>query len=443
MVLDNTVHTTKLNPDDLRDIWPVLTMDDRLEGFRLLEREDAADFFSGLSSQEQADVILSLSNGEQRLWIRQLAPDDAADVLQIAPDNERPELMNLLGDRTRQEVIALLAYDEDEAGGLMSPRFARLRPDLTVDEAIDYLRRQAGNQLETIYYAYVLNRDQKLLGVVSFRELFAAKGDVPVREVMVDDFVSVTEDEDQEEVGRLMSIHDIMAIPVLDAHGTMKGIITYDDIADVMEEEVTEDIHKMGGLQSLETPYLQTGIGTMVRKRGVWLSILLVGEMLTTTALARYEAEIARAVVLTLFIPLIISSGGNAGSQATTLIIRAMALNEVRLKDWWRVMWREFASGLCLGGILAVLGLARVLLGEALFHSYGEHAFLLSLAVGISLIGVVTWGALIGSALPLILDKLKLDPAAASAPFVATLVDVFGLVIYFSVAEIILRGTML
>ncbi|MEW5725744.1 MAG: magnesium transporter [Thermodesulfobacteriota bacterium] len=432
-----------LTMQELRDGWPVLSLEDRVTGFNLLSRDDAEEFFLSLGSQEQADLILSLAPRERRLWVRQLAPDDAADLLQEVPRESRDQIMSLLEERTGREVVALLAYAEDAAGGLMSPRFARVRPDSTTDEAIKYLRQQARHQLETIYYGYVLNSDQHLVGVVSFRDLFTAPGERLVREVMKTDFISVPEEMDQEEVARLMSLHDLLAIPVVDGQGRMKGIVTFDDIADAIEEEATEDMQKLGGMEALETPYLQTGFWQMVRKRAVWLSVLLLGEMLTTTAMGVYQLEIARALVLTLFVPLIISSGGNSGSQATTLVIRAMALGEVKLRDWWRVMWRELFSGLALGVILAVFGLLRILFGQLFFQGYGEHAGYLALTLAASLVGVVTWGTVSGSTLPFLLRRLNFDPASASAPLVATMVDVVGLVIYFSLAELILRGTLL
>jgi magnesium transporter len=312
-----------------------------------------------------------------------------------------------------------------------------------VDEALGYLRRQALERVDTLYYAYVLDPEQRLLGVVSVRELFVAPADKRVMEVMVHDVITVTEETDQEEVGRLLAEHDLLAIPVVDREKRLKGIVTLDDIVDVVTQEATEDIQKLGGMQALEEPYLQAGLGRMIRKRGVWLSALFLGEMLTATAMARYEEEIARAVVLALFVPLIISSGGNSGSQAATLVIRAMAVGEVRVQDWWRVMWREAASGLALGSVLGIIGLARILTWEAFFGLYGEHALLLGLTVAVSLLGVVLWGTLAGSMLPFVLRSLGLDPASASAPFVATLVDVSGILIYFTAASLILRGTLL
>ncbi|WP_433933142.1 magnesium transporter [Sorangium cellulosum] len=423
--------------------WPDLGSEERAQAYRRLRREDAEDFFQGLSSADQAALLAALTKGERRLWLRLLAPDDVADMLHEAPPGEQEELLSLLDEPTRREVSALLAYAEDEAGGLMSPWFARVRPEATVDEAISYLKRQARDHLETIYYGYVLDAEQRLLGVVSLRQLMIAPGHRRVSDVMKTDVVSVTEDVDQEAVARRFAEHDLVAIPVVDGEGRMKGIVTADDIVDVVEEEATEDIQKLGGMQALDAPYLRTPLLRMLGKRAGWLSALFLGELLTATAMGHYEDEIARAVVLALFVPLIISSGGNSGSQATTLVIRAMALGEIRLADFWRVCRRELASGLALGGILGAIGFARVVAWEKLFGSYGQHYRLIALTVAISLIGVVTWGTLSGALLPFVLRALRFDPASASAPFVATLVDVSGLVIYFSAAELLLRGVLL
>jgi magnesium transporter len=430
-------------PHDLRDAWPVLSREERVESFRQVPHATADDFFLSLSSQEQAELLLALAPGERRTWMRLLAPDDAVDVVQAVPQAEREALLAELDEATRLEVQVLQAYAEDEAGGLMNPRFARVRPEMTIDEAISYLRKQTREKVETVYYAYVLAPRQHLLGVVSLRQLFQAAPDKRVADVMRRDVVSVTEDTDQESVGRLFSEQGLMAIPVVDAERRMKGIVTVDDIVQVVQEEATEDIQKVGGMEALDAPYFEVGLLDMLRKRAGWLLILFVGEMLTATAMGHFEDEIARAVVLALFVPLIISSGGNSGSQATTLIIRSLALTEVRLRDWWRVARREVLAGLALGAILGSVGIARILLWQVLFHTYGEHSVMVALTVGLSLVGVVTWGTFAGSMLPFVLRRLGFDPASASAPFVATLVDVSGLVIYFSVAAILLRGTLL
>ncbi len=432
-----------LKAEELRQVWPILNTEERLEGFNLLGRGEAHDFFLGSSPRSQAMILGACPNNEQRLWLRLLAPDDVADLLQEFSPEGRGPLFDLLDETTRREVAGLLAYEEDQAGGLMSPRFARVRPDIRVAVAIGYGRRQARDRLEMIYYVYVLDAEQHLLGVVSFRELLTAPGEKLVRDVMQKDVVKVPDDMDQESVAKVIAGQDILAVPVVDAEGRMKGIVTVDDVVDVVQEEATEDIQKLGGMQALDIPYMQTGFRSMLRKRAPWLAVLFIGEMFTATAMKQYEHELAQALVLMLFVPLIISSGGNSGSQATTLVIRAMALGEVRLRDWWRIVRREATIGLALGSILAILGLLRVVVADSLFDNYGEHSFLIGLTVAASLVGVVLCGTLSGSMLPLILKKLGLDPASASAPFVATLVDVAGLAIYFNVAAVILRGSLL
>jgi magnesium transporter len=430
--------------EHLRDAWAGMSADERVSGFFALPREEQDGFFLSLSPRAQAQILRGLpDDARRRSCIRILAPDDAADVLQELEPDERTRLRDLLDETTRHEVNALLAYAEDHAGGLMSPRFARVRPDMLVTEAIRYLERQARDRLETIYYAYALDAEQRLVGVCSFRELFAAAPESTVREILHANPIAVREDMDQEEIAALFRRYGFLALPVVDASSRMKGIITIDDIVHVVHEEATEDAQKFGGMEALEAPYLQTRLWQLVRKRGGWLALLFLGEMLTATAMGRFESEIARAVVLALFIPLIVSSGGNAGSQASTLIIRAMALGEVKLRDWWRIVRREFASGLALGVFLALIGVVRILVWQAAFHSYGEHAGLVAVTVGLSLVGVVLWGTLSGAMLPFVLRSLHADPASASAPFVATLVDVSGLVIYFEIARVVLGGTLL
>jgi magnesium transporter len=434
---------TPLDAIELLEAWPILSPEERLEGWSLLPHAEAEDFLLSLPTRHQADLIVQLSPVARRSWMRLLPPDDAADVVQSAPHSEQQLLLGLLDEPTRKEVSALLAYAEDDAGGLMNPRFARLRPDMSIDEAITYLRRQARERIETIYYVYVLDADQRLLGVITFRELLLALPSRTVRDIMHTEVVTAHENMDQEALSRLFAESHFLAIPVVDDERRVKGIVTVDDIMHVVQEEATEDIQKIGGMEALDAPYLQIGFGRMIRKRGGWLSALFLGEMLTATAMGYFEAEIARAVVLALFVPLIISSGGNSGSQATTLVIRAMALGEVKLRDWWRVIRREFVSGLGLGLILGTIGLARIVIWHGVFGVYGEHYLLVALTVSASLVGVVLWGTLAGSMLPFILRRLGLDPASASAPFVATLVDVSGLIIYFSVATVILTGTLL
>jgi magnesium transporter len=428
---------------ELYDAWPVLSLDERVEGFEFLQRDQADDFFLQLSARDRAHLVLALPPGERRLWMRLLAPDDAADVSQEAPGEEREGLLALLDDATRREVKGLLDYAEDEAGGLMNTRYSRLRADMSVGEAISYLRRDAQHREKSVYYVYVVDAEERLLGVVSFRDLIVASPDKSVKEVMHTDVISARDDLDQEALSKLFMRHHLLMMPIVDAEGRIKGVVSVDDIVHVVQDDATEDIQKLGGVETLEGPYLQVPLLRMIRKRAGWLAALFLGEMLTATAMGQFEAEIARAVVLALFVPLIISSGGNSGSQATTLVIRAMALGELRIRDWWRVIRRELVTGLGLGVILASIGLVRILLWQFLFNAYGDHYFLVAMTVALSLTGVVLWGSLVGSILPFILRGLGFDPASASAPFVATLVDVTGLVIYFTVAAVVLRGTLL
>ena len=433
-----------LAADDLQETWRILTTEDRLEAFLDLPRAEAEDFFLDLSARDQYELISAMPVAQRRSWMRLLPPDDAVDVVQEAEEHsERYELLALLDEQTKNEVTALLAYAEDDAGGLMTPSYARVRPDVSVDEAIAYLRRQGRDRLEQVNYVYVLDADQRLLGIMSFRDLFTAAPSRTVRDIMSADIVSAQEDTDQEALGQLFAQHDLQAIPVVDAEGRMKGIVTVDDIVDVLQEEATEDIQKIGGTEALDAPYLEVTFGEMLKKRVVWLAVLFVGESLTAIAMGRFEDEIAKAVVLTLFIPLIISSGGNSGSQASTLVIRAMALGEVTLSDWWRVVSREIIQGFSMGAILAVLGFLRVVAWQSAFHSYGEHYVRVAIAVSLSVVGVVMFGTMVGSMLPFILKRIGLDPASASAPFVATLVDVTGIVIYFTFASLLLRGVLL
>ncbi len=343
---------------------------------------------------------------------------------------------------TSKEVTALLAYAEDEAGGLMSTRYARLRQHMTADEAVSYLRRQARDKIETIYYAYCLDPAQRLLGVVSFRDLFAADPKKTVAEIMETDVIRVLDGTDQETVSRIFAEHDLTVVPVVDADGKMKGIVTVDDIVDVVQEEATEDAQKFGGMAALEMPYLQSSRREMLWKRGLWLVILLIGSTLTASAMGAFQGQIDRVPLLAMFIPMIISTGGNSGSQASTLMIRAMALGEVRAADWWLVLRRELGLGIMLGGVLGVVALVRVLIWGAA-GSYGEHFVLIAVTCGISVIGCTLCGTLAGAMLPFILRKLGADPASASAPFVATLVDVSGILIYFGIANVVLTGVLL
>ncbi|MEO5509350.1 MAG: magnesium transporter [Longimicrobiales bacterium] len=432
------------DPVGLREAWWQIANDARVAEFRRLDAEDGEEFFFDLAPRDQADLLLLMTTAERRLWLRLLAPDDAADVIQeTEEDEDRNALLAVLDSATRKEVSALMAYEEDEAGGLMSSRFARVRPDMTADEAISYLRRQASSalQIETIYYVYVLDAQQRLLGIATFRELFAAPGDRFVRDVMETDIITVPEEMDQEAVARIFAEQDVIALPVVDEQGRMQGLITVDDIVDVVEEEATEDIQKYGGMEVLDEPYLRIAFGLLLRKRVVWLIILFVCGLITVRVLSGFEADFGKVAGLIAFLPLVISCGGNSGSQASTLVIRAMTLGEVRLRDWWRVARREIAMGLALGAILASIGTARVLIGHWLHFDVLQDFTDFALTVSISVTAVVLVGSLIGSMLPFVLRRFGLDPASASGPMVATIMDATGVVLYFSVANVFFHLT--
>jgi len=425
------------------DIWPSLTLEQRRVFFSELPSETATDLFLDLSTEFQAELILEMSDAQKRIWLRVLPPDDAADLIQTYETSEREKLLALLDGPAREDVTALLFYAEDVAGGLMNNRFIRLRPDVPVDVALRYFRMQSARAVEFIDYAYVLSPDQKLLGVVTLRSLLMAPPDQMVADLMNTQVESVPEKMDQEEVSQAFSKLGIKAMPVVDENGIIRGIVTVDDIVQVVQEEATEDIQKLGGVEALDEPYLKISIFRMIRKRAGWLVVLFFSEMLTATAMGYFEYEIHKAVVLALFIPLIISSGGNSGSQAASLVIRSLALREFSPRDWFKVLGREIVAGVSLGVILGAIGLCRIILWPTRNQVYGEHYMLIGFTVAGSLVGIVLWGSLAGSMLPLILRRLGLDPATASAPFVATIVDVTGILIYFSVASAILGGTLL
>lgn len=388
----------------------------------ILERTDpdrAAQILTGLSADERTDIIQQMGQHECRRTLSHLAPE------------------------IRTELDHLLQYPPHTAGGIMTTELVRLSPDMTVSEALKHIRTVA-REKESIYACYILEPvTHRLLGAVSLRDLVMAEIDRPVTEIMRRKPVTVGVLDDQEIVAQKIAKYNLLAVPVLEKDGNVVGFVTVDDVIDVMIEEQTEDIQKIGGMEALDEPYLQITLNRMVRKRASWLVILFLGEMLTATAMGFFEKEIEKAVVLALFVPLIISSGGNSGSQAATLIVRALAVGEVTLADWWRVIRREIYSGLALGAILGTIGFFRITIWSMFSPIYGPNWLLVALTVGLALIGIVLWGTLAGSTLPFILRRLGIDPATSSAPFVATLVDVTGLVIYFSVAAIILRGTLL
>ncbi|WP_291912583.1 magnesium transporter [Chitinophaga sp. CB10] len=402
----------------------------------------AAAAFRILDFPLQEDVIKSLAPAKIAELLNELPADDRTSFLEELPSEAVKELIKLLDPEERRITLSLLGYKENSVGRIMTPDYIAVREEWTVKQVLDYIREH-GKDSETIDVIYVIDGNGHLLDDFRIREFLLVAPDTVVHTLMDDRFVSLHANDDQEEAIQVFRMENRVALPVVDDQGILLGIVTIDDMLWIANEEHTEDIQKIGGTEALDEPYLDMPLLKLVKKRVGWLVVLFIGEMLTATAMGFFEDEIAKAVVLALFVPLIISSGGNSGSQASTLIIQAMALGEITLSDWWRVMRRELISGVLLGSVLGVIGFTRILLWNSLFHTYGDHTVLIGFTVGLSLIGVVLWGTLSGSMLPLILKKLGADPATSSAPFVATLVDVTGLLIYFTVAYTLMKGILL
>jgi magnesium transporter len=435
-------------PADVAEVIVDMPADDRVIIFRVLPAALAADVFEYLDVEAQQELLRCMAHEQVVAILNEMSPDDRTALLEEMPSAAARQLIQLLTPEERRIAQALLGYPEGSVGRLMTPDFVAVRQNWTVKEVLDYVREH-GQDSETLNFIYVVDERGKLIDDLRIRNFLLRPLNTRVDEIMDRSFVHLTVNETQEEALNIFRKYDRAALAVVDSNGVLVGIVTQDDMLDVAEEEATEDIQKIGGMEALDEPYMRISLWRMVRKRAGWLIILFLGEMLTATAMANYQAELAKALVLALFLPLIISSGGNSGSQASTLMIRAMALGEVTLRDWWHVMRREIQAGLLLGLILGVIGIMRVavwaITDEHYFHTqpYGEHWPLVALTVGIALVGVVLWGTLSGSMLPFLLRRVGADPATSSAPFVATLVDVTGLVIYFSIALVIMRGAML
>ncbi|WBV42981.1 magnesium transporter [Pseudoroseomonas cervicalis] len=408
-----------------------------------LERQ--VELFDRPELQSAAALLLSLEPARGSRLLAEMSADRAADVLRELRPADRSRLLAPLEPEPAATLRQLLGYPEGSAGSLMTTEFVSLPADATVAEALDHIRAVERTR-ETIYALYLLDPvSGALLRTVSLRRLITgAPGQKAIELAPAREPVAISADTPRDDVARLFARHDLLAVPVVDAARRVLGIVTVDDVLDAVVQKDTADAQRFGGVEELGKPYLRIGFLEMLRKRAGWLCILLVGEMLTASAMQHFEDELEKAIVLTLFIPLIMSSGGNSGSQATSLLIRALALGEVRLRDWWRVALREVPTGLSLGVILGVLGAGRLLVWQwAGFYDYGPHYLLVALTVGLGLVGIVLFGSVAGSMLPFGLKRLGFDPASASAPFVATLVDVTGLVIYFSVALAVLSGTLL
>lgn len=436
--------TEEMHPADLADLAEALPEASVRAFLAALPRERAAEVLEYLDEDLRTQVLEELTAQEAASIVAEMTPDERADALEELDEETADDILSELEPDEKAATERLLEYDPYTAGGLMTTEFVSVDETLTIEEALRSVRAMArAGRREAMYTIYTTDLDGRLRGVMSLRELLAAPEGARVSELAWSEVVSVSPDTLQEEVSNLTSNYDLVAVPVVDTNNRLLGVVTVDDVIDVIQEEGTEDAQKFGGMEALEEPYMQIGLWQNVRKRGGWLSILAISEMLTASAMAHYQADIDKATMLAQFIPLIMSSGGNSGSQATSLIIRAMALGEVGLKDWWRIVLRELPAGLILGSILGILAVARILTWNALGLFHYPSANLLATAVGLSLVGIVTFGSLTGSMLPFVLRRLGFDPASASAPFVATLVDVTGISIYFSVAYVVLRGTLL
>jgi magnesium transporter len=434
-----------LAPADLADLLNQLTLVEAATVVSMLPVTRTIELFDEPIMRRRAAILERLEPARAAEIVSGLSADERTDVVQKMGHHERHLILPKLSSDIQKELEGLLQYPAHTAGGIMTTEFVRLDQKMSVADALKHIRSVA-REKESIYACYVMEPSSgRLVGAVSLRDLVMAELNTPITEIMRRKPVTVNAFEDQEDVAKKISKYNLLAVPVLEKDGSVVGFVTVDDVVDVLIEEGTEDILRMAAVEpgALDRPYMQTSLPVMIRKRASWLVILFLGEMLTATAMGFFEKEIAKAVVLALFVPLIISSGGNSGSQASTLVIRALALSEVSLRDWWRVMRREVFSGLGLGAILGTIGFLRITVWSAFTNLYGPHWPLVALTVGVALIGIVLWGTIAGSMLPFILRRLGFDPATSSAPFVATLVDVTGLIIYFSVAVVILRGTLL
>jgi magnesium transporter len=429
-------------PSEIADALRDLTGDDQVIAFRILPRPLAASVFEYLPLEAQRTLVKAMGHEEVGALLDGMAPDDRTLFLSELPANVTKRLLDLLTDEERTEAVRLLGYAPGTVGRLMTPHYIAVREDWTVEQVLDFIRLH-GPRSETLNVIYVVDDAGVLIDDIRTREILVVPLATRVAAVMDRRFVALKATDSQASAVSVFRREDRSALPVTDTAGVLIGVVTVDDVLDVAEDVATRELQMFGGSEAFDEPYLSTPALLMVRKRAGWLVFLFLGEMLTATAMGFFEKEISRAVVLALFVPLIISSGGNSGSQASTLVIRALATGELRLSDLWRVIRREVFAGLALGGILGSVGFLRIAIWSRFTSLYGPHWLLVAITVGLALVGVVLWGSLVGSILPFVLRRLGFDPATSSAPFVATLVDVTGLVIYFSVGYMVLRGTLL
>lgn len=442
---------------DVADILGELEPAEAAVAFRFLARDDAAEVFSYIAPEKQEELVKKLGDEGSLRIVEAMSPDDRVKVLDELPHEVAQKIIASLSPESRKVTQAILGYPPGTVGRLMTPDYIKIKPEWTCAKALEHIRRN-GRDAETINVLYIVDETGKLIDDIRLRQVLLAEPEAAVESLMNRSFHYLRADQPQNEAVQLMSKYDRTALPVVDSRGALVGMVTVDDVIDVAQQQATESIQKLGGMEALDEPYMTTPIFQLARKRGTWLAVLFIGEMFTQTAMAGFEDQLKAAAVLSTFVPLIVSSGGNSGSQATSLIIRALAVGEITTRQWWSVFRRELASGAILGLALGLIGVLRIhvwgWLGWFIQHDKDGiakpesvmvqgHYHMLALTIGVAVLGVVLWGTLIGSMLPFILKKCKLDPATSSAPFVATLVDVVGVLIYLTAATLILRGTLL
>lgn len=431
-----------LEPADIADLIDALDPDDAVVAFRVLPRAQAADTFAELSTESQETLLSELGDERAARLIESMDPDDRAGVLDELPVEVAGQLIARFSPRNRRITQAILGYDAESVGRIMTPDYVRVRPDWTVAQTVDHIRR-FGRDAETIHWVYVVDPDGALIDDLHIRKLLLADPAATIADLMDNEFISLRADDDREQAVRVMARYDRTALPVVDSLGLLVGIVTHDDVADIAEEEFTEDVQMLGGMSALDLPYLSTALPEMLRKRGVWLALLFVMQVGTIGVISRFEGALTKAVVLAAFIPLVISCGGNTGSQAATMLVRALSVGDIEVSDWWRVARRELATGVGLGSLLGLLGFLTVAVAARLGFVATTEPALVGMAVGVAVVIIVTWATIVGSLLPILLVRLGLDPATSSTPLIATLMDITGLTIYFLVALTLLKGTVL
>jgi magnesium transporter len=428
----------EIHPEDLADIITELDPDEAAELLSRMPAEDAAPIFERLEEHEQGELVELMPPESVAHIASEMAPDDRADLFSVLPESVGDVILENLervDPEAAEDVREIEKWPETSAGHLMTTRYVHVGPDVSVRSAIDAVRQHAADHHENIYNVYAIDGNERLIGVASLRDLLLASPLQPLREILTTNVISVTPIEDQEEVARKMAKYDLNVIPVLDDKGTILGVITIDDIIDVLTQEQTEDVQKLGGIEPLDLPYFKTDFLTFIKKRGVWLLALFFGEFFTQTALRHYDPVFDAIKGAAYYVPLLISAGGNSGSQSSTLVIRGMAVGEIRLRDWWRILVREAAMGAVLGIGLATVGFGRVLM-------YPEQHVNFAFTVALTLVGIVMTGCTVGALLPMLLKRIGLDPATSSTPFIASLVDVLGIIIFVHAAKIVMATVL-